>query len=422
MSGKFSIGWRQVWLCLILLAASAMVTMTYGIISVPLMKEFEPSRMVLMLTMSVISVSNAVLSPLLGTLMDKASVRLIMFYGAASLSIGYFLLSFVTSFYQVLIVFGVFMAPAQVAIGAMAVTVLLSRWFSAMRGRALGIAISGISLGGFFFPPVAQALLDTFEWREAMRVFALVIALIVLPCVMLVVNRPSERGLHPDGADEDPEHGDPSALVAGLSTRAVLTDSTFWMLALICALVFSGMRGLVTNIAPMAVDEGVDPTLIAYLLSLYAAAGVVAKLGFAWIADRINPRLILFVALVGAGASHGCMVFADQGFAMIAAGAILMGMFGGIVLPLQSFLVPRIFGRNIVGRVSGLLGLAMFVFNFSSPPVFGLTFDIFGNYDVVYAVYSALMVIAMLILPRIRLHPRVDMENPAQAPASVPAQ
>ena len=146
MFGKFSIGWRQVWVTALLMATSSMVTTTYGIIAVPLMQEFGPSRMVLMLTMTVISVVASSIAPWLGAMMDRVPLRRIMLTGAFFLVAGYFALSFVTVFWQVLAVFALFMAPAQLSAGTMASTVLLSRWFSAMRGKAIGLALTLIHL------------------------------------------------------------------------------------------------------------------------------------------------------------------------------------------------------------------------------------------------------------------------------------
>ncbi len=47
---------------------------------------------------------------------------------------------------------------------------------------------------------------------------------------------------------------------------------------------------MVTNLAPLAIDEGVAPTTAAWLVSIYASMGFVSKLGFAAVADRINLR------------------------------------------------------------------------------------------------------------------------------------
>jgi MFS family permease len=96
---------------------------------------------------------------------------------------------------------------------------------------------------------------------------------------------------------------------------------------------------------------------------------------------------------------------ADRGIVAIAAGATTMGLFGGMLLPMQGYLVPRIFGRAVVGRVAGLLGLAMFVFTVFSPPLFGLIYDLTGTYDAVYATYAGLLVAVMFLVPRMRLDP-----------------
>lgn len=406
MAGKFTLGWRQVWLALVLLSAGSMVTVTFGILSVPLLAEFGPSRMTLMLPMSVIAVVMALLGPLLGPLMDRFSLRLTVAAGGVLLSAGYIALSFATEFWQVMVVYGLFLGPSQLTVGNMAMTVLVSRWFSAMRGRAMGVSLTGVSVGGFVFPLVAQFLLDTFDWRTALRVFAAILALIVFPCVMLMVDRPGDVGLHPDGSDEEPEHGDAEALAAAsLTNRQILSDPTFWILALILSVVFSAMRGVLTNLAPMATDQGIDATFVAYLFSIYALAGVVAKLGYAAFADRADPRKLLLMTLVGTCAAYVCLTFAERGFALIAGGALFIGLFGGALLPMQGYLVPRIFGRGVVGRVSGLLGLALFVFNVGAPPLFGLIHDISGAYDLVFIAYVVMTLGTMLVLPYMRVDP-----------------
>ena len=202
MPSSFAVGWRQVAACFMLLAAAGMVASTYSLVAVPLAQEFQPSRMVLMLTMTVMAAASAVLMPVLGNLMDRFSVRILMVTGSVLLASGYVAISLATSFNQVLLIFGVLVAPANVLMGPLAATVLLSRWFERQRGRAIGFAIAGIAAGGFTFPMIIQGLLDTHQWREALQLLGLVIAVWTIPAALLVVDHPSDRGLHPDGASE----------------------------------------------------------------------------------------------------------------------------------------------------------------------------------------------------------------------------
>ncbi|HEX7874240.1 MAG TPA: MFS transporter, partial [Sphingobium sp.] len=268
---NFRTGWRQVGACVALLAATGMIAATYSIVAVPLAHEFQPSRMVLMFAMTVMAGVSALLSPVLGTLMDRVSMRLLMLAGAILLSLGFVALSFATSFSQVLVIYGLFMAPANVLMGPIAVSVLLSRWFVRRRGAAIGIAITGIAVGGLLFPPVIQGLLDVLPWREAYRGLALILLLITGPAAILVVSRPSDRGLHADGLDDDAAASRQAVVDGGVdapafSVRAILADRTFWCAALVFAVVTSGMKGMITNLMPLALDEGIQPTVAALLI------------------------------------------------------------------------------------------------------------------------------------------------------------
>ncbi|WP_372750613.1 MFS transporter, partial [Litorivivens sp.] len=106
MSSFFLLGWRQTAICFLMLAAVGMIAATYSLIAVPIAQEFQPSRMVLMLAMTVLSGTCAVLSPLIGNLMDRYSLRAMMVTGGLLLGLGYAGLSLAASFTHVLIVFG----------------------------------------------------------------------------------------------------------------------------------------------------------------------------------------------------------------------------------------------------------------------------------------------------------------------------
>lgn len=395
------------------MGAVTMVPPTYGVLAVPLGAEFGPSRMVLMLAMTVMSLVTAVISPLFGNLMDKAPARLLMAAGVALVIAGFIALSFATSFDQVLIIYGLLMAPASVLTGPMITTVLLSRWFVARRGSAMGVALAGISVAGFVFPPLTQALLDTFHWREAVRMLALVVTLISLPALAMIIDSPASKGLNPDGADEAPETVRSAAKAPPVKAATILSDPSFWMLAALFALILAGMKGVVTNIVPLAVGEGVKPAIAALLISIFSGSGFVSKLLFASIADRLNPRHLIALAIVGFVAGMVCLTFVEGGYVLMAVGVALIGMFGGLVMPLQGILVPRIFGQQVIGRASGLLNTVMLVLLLSSPPAFGLIYDLTGSYDAVFIVFAALSAATMLLIPYVRLHPRAAAPEPS---------
>jgi MFS family permease len=349
------------------------------------------------------------------------SLRLAMAIGSLLLVCGFLAISLAQSFNQVLLVYGVLIAPANILIGPLAVTVLLSRWFIKRRGAAIGIAIAGIALGGLVFPPVIQFLFDTFGWRVGLRVLALIVLVLTIPATALIVNRPADRGLHPDGAAADVEAARTAGPQPAFSSWAILKDPNFWTIAVLVATVTAGLKGMITNLSPLAIDEGVSATSAAYLISIYAGMGFIAKLAFAAIADRLNPRHLMVFSLVGYAMGTGCLVFAEAGYWMIALGVSFMGFFGGMMIPLESFLIPRVFGRDVVGRVGGLMNLAILSFLLLSPPLFGRIYDVTGSYDAIFLVFTGLALVVLLVLvPRVRLH---EYDTPAEpSPAAQPAE
>lgn len=416
MPASFAIGWRQVGICFMLLSVAGMVASTYSLVAVPLYEEFQPSRRVLLLTMTVMAAVSAVLMPLLGNLMDRFSVRKLMVLGGLLMSSGYAAISLVTSFNQVLVIFGVLMAPANVLIGPLAATVLLSRWFEQNRGKAIGIAIAGVAAGGFVFPMIIQGLLDTHQWRDALRLLGLVIAACTVPAAMLVVDAPAERGLHPDGEKEPTEQTKKEMAKAPISARAILTDPAFWLIAVTVAIVTSGMKGMITNLALLAGDAGIDATVAASLISIYAGCGFLAKFAFAALSDRMGPRPLMFASLGGFALGMACLTQAHLGYWMIALGVAIIGLFGGLMVPTESYLAPRVFGQRAVGRAMGILSGTILIALLSTPPLFGAIFDMTGSYRGIFWTFGGLAVAALFWLPAIRLHPRDEI--PAKAVAA----
>ena len=398
-----------------MLACTGMIASTYSLVAVPLAEEFEPSRMVLMLSMTVYSAMSALLMPFLGNLMDRFSVRRLMILGGMLLGAGYAAISLAASMNHVLAVFVLLIAPANVLLGPLAATVLLSRWFEERRGRAIGIAIAGVAAGGFFFPMIIQGLLDAHQWREALQLLGLGLAIATIPTALLVVDSPGQRGLHADGAERPSAKAEEEMGRAPVTARELLTDPAFWMIAATVAIVTSGMKGMVTNLAPLAIDNGTAASEAAVLISIYAGCGFIAKFNFAVLSDRLGPRVLMFAALGGFAAGMACMTQAQLGFGMIATGVAIIGLFGGLMVPIESFLVPRVFGVRAVGRAMGLLSGVILVALLSTPPLFGLIFDLTGSYMGIFWTFAGLALAGLLWLPAIRLQPR---EQRAAAPVA----
>ena len=81
--------------------------------------------------------------------------------------------------------------------------VMLSRWFDAGRGKAMGIAYIGIGVGGALVPLLAHALTESLGWRTALQVIGvLMIAIAFLRSFDGKVHHNAQ--LHPSPKRLDP--------------------------------------------------------------------------------------------------------------------------------------------------------------------------------------------------------------------------
>jgi MFS family permease len=357
--------------------------------------------MVLMLGVTFIITVGGLLSPVLGSAMDRRSMRKLMLTGAVLLVAGFLCLSQVRSMTQALIVYATLMSVACTLLGPISTNTLVARWFVRRRGMAMGIAALGGSIGGFIFPPLLQGMIDAYGWRVALQLLAGLIFVLLIPTVyFLAIDRPSDRGLFPDG-DSAPAAGTGQSVAPNLSTRDVLGDLNFWLIVLATGLPFAGITGVMGNLVPLVVSKGVSTSVGALLISSFSIGGLVGKLLFAAVGDRVDLRIALGACLLGVSASMLCFWYAT-GYTLMVPGSFLLGVMIGVIGPLWGFLLARGFGVENIGLVMGLIALMTMPFSLSAAPFLGWVFDDTGSYNDGLLIIAGLCAAALLTLPRIR--------------------
>ena len=397
-------GWWQVAIGMLTQAAATGTIVTcFSVIAAPLAKEFGTSRGVLGLVMTLTYLIGGLINPLLGSAMDRFSIRKIMLVGGAALAAGYLALSFSTSMTGVFMAFGLLLAFANAALGPLSYSTLIPRWFVARRARALGLTVAGYAIGGLFLPPLFAFMIDSFGWRNAVRLFAAFVLLVLIPLIAwLVIDRPSDVGLYPDG-DAQPSHEARSvAAEPAQSTGALLRDMNFWVVTICICLVLMGSAGLLSNMVPFALSRGFTAKQGAFLLTCFSAGSLTSKVLYTFFGDRLNPRAGLAVGLLFFTVSSGCFLRGHTYPALLAA-SYLFGMGVGTSLPLWSYLTARVFGTGNVGRVFGLMNIVTMPFSLLAPPVMGAIFDRTHSYDDGFVLYICLGLAALLLVPRLRV-------------------
>jgi MFS family permease len=297
------------------------------------------------------------ISPLVGALADRVPPRRIFAVGLLGMALFYVLVSFATSAWQIVALYGFVAAPFLVLSTAVPGNAVISRWFVRRLGFALGLSAFGIGLGGVIIPPLVAALQPDLGWRMIWRAGGLILAVIVMPIVVLVIrDRPTEREgfnyLSVDRGDARPLGHGHRAGKSSLTWRDVLTRPQFWLLVAVYLTILSTGSALSQNMGALAASRGLSQQGAGLLLSALSAAHIVATLVTGLLADRYGARLP-FTGLALAVATGVLLLAFGHGLPFLVAGATLLGFNSGVMTPLAAGVAAE-FGAEGFGRAFGL--------------------------------------------------------------------
>jgi len=244
-----------------------------------------------------------------------------------------------------------------------------SLWFTRRRGIAVAIVISGNYLAGAIWPPVLQHFIDQAGWRAAYIGAGAFCIAVMLPLSLVLRKRPPMLGAAGTVAAlpmaERPLGLSPTALMVLLSIAGVA-----------CCVAMSMPQ---VHIVAYCGDLGYGAQRGAEMLSLMLASGIVSRLGFGWIADRIGGlrTLLLCSALQGIAL---VLFLPFDGLASLYVVSALFGLFQGGIVPaypiiVREFFPPREAGTRVaIVLMATLLGMAL------GGWLSGLIFDLTGSY------------------------------------------
>ena len=231
-------------------------------------------------------------------------------------------------------------------IGVAPNVVLVSGWFDVKRGTALGIVLTGTSLGGTIIPLIAQPLIANYGWRSAMIAISLIVWVVLLPAILfLVKEKPSEL---PTAA---------APVTDGVTLAAAIRTPIFWALAACAALVFypifvTSQQFILYLQSPRL---GVSAETAAFAQSALFAISIGGKFIAGALSDRLGAvRVMVFCSFLMFAAS---LVL----FGLSASNALLFLLpfalgYGGTFVLIQR-LTSDLFGRLEAGKILGAITL-----------------------------------------------------------------
>jgi MFS family permease len=307
----------------VLLSTIGGVAMWSIAVVLPLVQaEFAVDRAAASLPYTAVMLGFVVGGPIMGWLSDRFGIITPVAIGAIMLGLGFAAASQATNIPQFALAHGLL-----IGIGGSAsfgpVIADVSLWFARRRGIAVAICSSGSYLAGAIWPLVIQPLAESAGWRQTYLGIGLFCVAAMLP-LLRALRRPTPGA---GGAQWLSRPAEAPSLPAGLSPNRL-------QLLLMLAGVFccAAMAMPQVHIVAYCVDLGYGSANGAQMLSLMLGMGIVSRLAFGWIVDRIGPLPALLLSSSLQAVSL-LLYFGSQGLVSLYVVTALFGLVqGGIVL------------------------------------------------------------------------------------------
>jgi len=365
---------------------------TLSIFIEPMSREFGWSRTALSGAVSLGGILAAVVSPLIGPLLDRHGARMMLCGAVLVTGIAVALLSTIESLLAFYLLFCVarmnFAGPFDLGIyGA------LNNWFVARRAFATSIATLVQMLGLVAMPLIAHAAIMQGDWRAGwLAVGATVLVVGFLPNWLLMVRRPEDLGLVPDrrAVPTSPGAPVPEPLVEPVFTRAqALRTPTFWLLSLFTFLAYPVQAGVSLHQAPHLIELGLSPTVAATVVSTFSLMSAVAGLTFGVLGRRVSVRATLTLIGLCQGLGTVLMITIDAApHAYLAAAIYGIGV-GGLITMLPIAWADY-FGRRSFGAIRGVALSIQVTAQAIGPVLSGALRDWTGDYVLSLEVFTGL--------------------------------
>jgi MFS family permease len=343
--------------------------------------------------------------PLAGFLVARYGTKLVLLIGTAIVVLSVIWTIYARSPLSFFLAFGVFMSAGLAFTSPVAVTPVISRWFTRQRGMALFFLSTGSMAGIAVMTPVLTLAIKHIGWQSTLLWFAIVFAVITIPIAIFVM-----REQAPEGAD----------LLAQQTTQANATapkahaparhaDMTFTKairtlpFIQICLGLFTcgfSMNLLGTHGMPMLMDHGFDAMTSSYGIGLIGFVAIFSTLVLGRLADKIPRKYILATIYLIRGLGFFALLIVGTHYELYIAAAI-----GGIVwagsIAMSSAILADVYGVKLVGILYGWAYVSHQVGAMISSWLGGWGYEAFGTHWVAFGMAGVLLLMAAAISMRL---------------------
>jgi MFS family permease len=390
----FFYGWVVVAVVFVTMGVGVNARTAFSLLFPPILAEFGWERGVTAGAFSFGFVVSAILSPMLGRLMDRRGPRVVNEIGVGTMALGLTLATLVREPWQLYLTLGVLVGGGSVCLGYTGQGLFLPHWFVRRRGLAVSLAFSGVGVGSIILLPWMQVLIGRSGWRTACWALAIVILVLLAPLNLLLRRRPEDMGLAPDGDSAARQNATAQAsnvvdaawaAVDWTLARAVGTARFWWIAAGYFGGLFSWYAVQVHQ-TKYLIEIGFSPTYAAWALGFVSLVAIPGQIALGHLSDRIGREWVWTVGSLGFAICYLALILMEHAptLTLVWLMVIAQGALGYGLTSVVSAIPAEIFQGRHYGSIFGTLMLAAIAGGAAGPWIAGVLHDVTGSYRLAF--------------------------------------
>jgi MFS family permease len=387
----FYYGWLIVGVAFVTMAIGVTGRTAFSLLMPPLIDEFSWDRGLVAGAFSFGFLVSAVLSPIVGRVMDTRGPRMVIMTGVALMSAGLLLASWVASPWQLYATLGVAVGGGANMMTYTTHSQFLPNWFVRRRGFAISIAFAGAGVGAILLLPWLQSIILSQGWRASCVAMGLLVLFVIAPLTLLVRKSPAEVGQNPDGDIGSADTAAIGKVVTVVDQAWAAIDWTlaraartgrFWWIVLGYFLALIAWYAVQVHQTKYLVEVGFTPVVAAWALGGVSIIAIPGQILLGALSDRIGREWVWTAGCVGFAVSYAALLALEHvpSNLLLYAMVFAQGFFGYGLTSVMGPIVAEIFEGPHFGSIFGTITIALIGGGAAGPWLAGVIQDAFGSY------------------------------------------
>ena len=391
----FYYGWVIVGVAFVTMALGVTARTSFSLLMPPLIDEFGWDRGLAAGAFSFGFLVSAVISPMVGRVLDVRGPRVVILTGVLVLTAGLALAPSIERPWQLYLTLGVLVGGGANMMTYTVHSQFLPNWFVQRRGFAISIAFAGVGIGAIVLLPWLQSIIVTAGWRASCWAMGLLVLFGAGPLNLLVRKKPQDIGLLPDGESRSPSAAgtrttlkivDPGwAATTWTLARAVRTGRFWWIvLGYFCALV--AWYAVQVHQTKYLMEIGFTPLVAAWSLGVVSVAGIPGQIVLGALSDRLGREWIWTAGCAGFAICYAALIALEQAPSNVLLYVMVLsqGFLGYALTSVMGPIVVEIFEGPHYGSIFGTITVALIGGGAAGPWLAGVIHDATGSYKLAF--------------------------------------